>query len=225
MKISSKEAFVDDLLEHYLARGFGSLSKTETDTLMMHLILKHSDLSTQPNHDLSLVFQLTETRLKNLRYQARLKYESNHNDFIKSEFFKLLEKAQLVADKNDNTIVFVVEDSFVKQGLKANLKSLGHFADHSFNAEVVKIKEGAFIDLLDAYFDADQKKTIERGAKAAMKSAKAQHFKDLMHEFLKGAANKAGGKAIDLVAIGLTGGLSEVSSWINGIKVIMGKDS
>lgn len=219
--IEDKPGFVDDLLNHYLARGFGSLSKSETDTLMMHLLLKYSDLSARPNHDLSLMLQLTEARLKNLRYQARLKYESDHDDFIRREFFKLLEKAELVADAKDSTIQFVVEDSFVKQGIKAKLKAIGHFADHSFNSEVVKIKEGAFIDLLGEYFNADEKNKIQNAAKKAMKKAEDISFNEVMHEFIKGMIRKAGGNAVGLVAAGLSGGLSEVGAWVSGIDEIL----
>jgi len=217
INIKDKAAFVDELLDNYLSRGFGSLSKSELDTLMMHLLIKHGDGADKANHELSLELQITESRLKNLRYQARLKYASDHDDYIKEEFFRLLENAQLVADAKDASIIFVVEDSFVKQGIKAKLKSLGHFADHSFNSEVVKIKEGAFIDLLNAYFDDKQKKQISVAAKKAMKLAQDISFNEIMHELFKGMIGKAGEGVASFVASGLSGGLSDAATWASGI--------
>ncbi|MEH8244212.1 hypothetical protein [Aeromonas veronii] len=55
MNIENKDKFVDTFLEHYMERGFGSLSKSEIDILVMHLLMQHSDLKNKTNYELRKV--------------------------------------------------------------------------------------------------------------------------------------------------------------------------
>jgi hypothetical protein len=114
--------------------------------MMMHLILEHSDLEKISNHELSIKFKISESKIRTLRYEAKLKHIKDQEIYIKEEFFKVLAKAQLEVEKKK--IMFSVEDKYLKTGIQAKLKALGSFADSSFNTELVKISEDAFVELL-----------------------------------------------------------------------------
>jgi hypothetical protein len=201
----------------------GSLSKRELDILMMHLFLKYSDLCTQSNHELSLMFQLNETKVKNLRYEAILKYSKEHDQYIKEEFFKLLEKSKLQIE--DKKIVLVIENSFIKQAIQAKLKSLGTFADNSFNSEIVKINQISFIDLLKSFYSSEEIKKFEQAINQLINASNKLNFQEIIKmfidEYLKGIAQTCGQKTVSLVEMKLTAGISTIPMLITIVKDIL----
>ncbi|MBL0457375.1 hypothetical protein JD499_09185 [Aeromonas enteropelogenes] len=224
MKIDSDEKkieFLDFFLERYLERGFGTLSKSEIDMLIMHLIMKHSDLKYKPNHAVSLDLKLSESRVKNLIHKANLQFIEDHEGYVKAEFLALLHKSKLETSKSK--VVIVIEDAFVKQGIQARLKELGHFADNSFNAELVKISTNSFYELLRSFYSPEDVAKFEQEINEALKKDDENkiEFKGLLKDFLSGATNKAGEKAMEVAFAFATGGVSEISPLINAVKEIL----
>jgi len=84
--LKEEENFANDFLDDYLAIGFGSLLKREIDVLMMDLLLKYTDIQNMGNFDLSLKLKLTESKIKNLKYEANLKYREETEIFVKNSF-------------------------------------------------------------------------------------------------------------------------------------------
>ncbi|MUK32182.1 hypothetical protein GNP44_19145 [Aliivibrio fischeri] len=221
MNIENKDSFVDLFLEHYLDRGFGSLSKSEIDTLVMHLLMEHSDLKFKSNYELSLDLQITEARIKSIKHKAKLQFLEEPDDYIKAEFFALLHNSKLQAESRQGEpgkILMVIEDSFVKQGVQGKLKALGHFADNSFNSEIVKISQLSFIDLLESFFTPEERQDFINDVNEVMPDSNAIEFKALLKSFLSGVASKSGEKVVDLGAAFATGGVSELSTLTESIK-------
>jgi hypothetical protein len=50
---STEKTFAGEFLKHYLQSGIGSMSKTDIDALVMHLLDKHGEASGRPLGDLS----------------------------------------------------------------------------------------------------------------------------------------------------------------------------
>lgn len=220
-----KIAFLDFFLERYLERGFGTLSKSEIDMLMMHLIMENSDLKYKPNHEISLDLKLSETKVKNLIHKAKLQFIDDHDDYVKAEFLALLHKSKLETEKSK--VIMVIEDTFVKQGIQARLKSLGHFADNSFNAELVKISLNSFYELLRSFYSDDDIVQFEDELNAALeKDAENKiEFKGLLKDFLSGASTQAGEKAMRLAFAFATSGASEITSLIDSAKKILAPET
>ncbi|HCG7120905.1 TPA: hypothetical protein NJ321_004562 [Vibrio parahaemolyticus] len=207
-----KVEFLDFFLKRYLERGFGTLSKSEIDMLLMHLIMEHSDLKYKPNHEVSLDLKLSETKVKNLIHKAKLQFIENHDEYVKAEFLALLHKSKLETSKSK--VIMVIEDAFVKQGIQARLKSLGHFADNSFNAELVKISLSSFYDLLRSFYEASDVALFEQEINEALENDDENkiEFKGLLKSFLEGASAKAGEKGMEALFAVATGGLSEIGN-------------
>ncbi len=222
MNIENKDKFVDTFLEHYMERGFGSLSKSEIDILVMHLLMQHSDLKNKTNYELSLDLQITEARIKSIKHKANLQFlEEDADDYIKGEFFALLHRSKLQGENKQGEpgkIIMVIEDSFVKQGVQGKLKALGHFADNSFNSEIVKISQTSFIDLLEAFFTNEERKELIADVNKSGPEKNAIEFKALLKDFLSGIATKSGEKVVDLGAAFVTGGASEIATLTNTLK-------
>jgi len=77
VEIKNSFSFENNFLKEYMSRGFATLSKREIDVLMMHILMKYSDISDESNFELSLKLKLSESKIKNLKYEARLKYDNN----------------------------------------------------------------------------------------------------------------------------------------------------
>ena len=72
--IKDTKGFVKDFLGEYLSDGLGAKNKREIDILVMNLLMKYGDLAAKSNQELSILLQATESKVKSLRYEARLKY-------------------------------------------------------------------------------------------------------------------------------------------------------
>ncbi|HEY3313423.1 MAG TPA: hypothetical protein VGK00_17410 [Anaerolineales bacterium] len=136
IQIQDPKKFVDDFLDEYLANGFGAKTKRELDILVMSLLMNYGDLAGKSNQDLSILLQAPEGKIKSLRYEARLKYPPEP-DYVKKEFLYVLSKAHF--DIDNDKVIFVLEDDYLRHAIQGELKHKGMFADTSFNTELVKI--------------------------------------------------------------------------------------
>lgn len=136
--VKKTKEFVKEFLDEYLADGMGAMPKKEVDILVMNLLIKYGGLSDKGNQELSILLQAPVSKIKSLRYEARLKYPPD-KDYVKREFLYILTKSHFDFDKGK--ITFAIEDEFLRQAIQGQLKSKGMFADTSFNTELVKIDE------------------------------------------------------------------------------------
>lgn len=190
-KIKEPQNFLNEFLDYYLTRGLGSLSKRECDILMVHLLDKHSDLGGQKNQKASITLGVTESRIRSLRYEAKLKFPPQERDFIKIQLIWCLAQSKFESDKN--RISFIVEDSFVRHGLQGLLKEHGSFADNSFNSEIVVISAEHLGDLLDITYNKKTGDIFRAEFAKAKKKNPVPYWKELMKEVAKGASGAIGG--------------------------------
>lgn len=175
ISITDSKTFVTNFLKKYLENGLGTMSKREMDILVTNLLMefgysdelvtktnKNGMLTFLGNNELSILLQLTESRIKSLRYEARLKYPPDE-DYIRREFLNSLYSSRYVyaassEDPFSGKISFVMEDVYLRQAIYGKLKKDGMFADTSFNNEIVKINPSYLIEVIEKLFD---KKTAE----------------------------------------------------------------
>ena len=77
----ASENFGKEFLEHYLSGSFGSMSKSETEILIFHLLSKHFEISS--NYEISNLLKISETKVKNLTLNAHLRYGQSNKDILK----------------------------------------------------------------------------------------------------------------------------------------------
>lgn len=197
IKIDNSEQFAFTFLVEYLQNGMGAMSKREIDILIMHLLEKHSDIKRKSNQDLSILLQLTEPRVKSLRYEAKLKYPPEEEKYIETEFLSVLAKSKFDTEKKK--IIFVVEDTYLRLAIQGRLKAKGMFADTSFNTELVKIditSLGAVIQDMYGGNVADQyKKAFDALIKEEKKENQESLFKKLKDDFISSAVKTLGSAA------------------------------
>jgi hypothetical protein len=145
IKVRDTKGFVEDFLEEYLANGIGAKNKRDIDILVMHLFTKYAGIAEKSNHELSLLLQAPEAKIKGYLYEARLKYPPEQ-DYVEKEFLYTLSKSQF--DFQKGVITFVMEDNYLRHAIQGKLKAKGMFADSSFNSELVKINRDSLEEII-----------------------------------------------------------------------------
>lgn len=195
---------IDDALEKYLTKGFGSMNKNDFEVWIFNQLL-HTVLKDKDNYAISIYLKIPESKVKRLQYEASLKYSFFSDSELYSSINELLRKAKL---KNGGQYIqFVVENISIRKYLDSLLKRDGRFSDSSFNSEIVTID----IDDLEYILrsSVEGRKSIDKILLKAKKQLNSTDlsFKSLMTTFAdsitKGAGRKAGEKVIDLSCKGI----------------------
>jgi hypothetical protein len=174
IRINDYQGFGDTFLREYLADGMATMTKREIDILVMHLLMDTCGLANASNYDLSIKLKLSESRVKSLRYEARLKYPIS-DTYVQDQLLIVLHSAQFELDKNDQTnyekmkVSFVCEDVYLRHALQGILKSQGRFADTSFNTEIVRIEAESLLFVIGKIYGAEIRTKFEDQFKALSK--------------------------------------------------------
>ncbi len=154
----ANENFGKEFLEHYLSGSFGSMSKSETEILIFHLLSKHFEISS--NYEISNLLKISETKVKNLTLNAHLRYGQSNKDILKKIMLRICDTLDVNFDENIGEIKISVENPVEKRELVNEIKKLGSYADFSFNNEILKIKINVFLKLLNRLVGEDNFKKV-----------------------------------------------------------------
>ena len=184
VSIKNTRDFVDGFLDEYLADGMGTMSKREIDILVMNLLIKYGGLADVSNQDLSILLKTPESKIKGLRYEARLKYPPDP-DYVKREFLYILSRSQFDSEKG--RIIFAMEDEYLRHAIQGKLKGEGRFADSSFNTEIIKIERGSLESVIGELYGKEYAQAFHDGFEELDQSdddKKASGFKDVILDFV-----------------------------------------
>lgn len=152
----NEQALGAELLNVLRERGLGSMSKTELDALLLHLIEAHSN-GVMSNSEMALYFRAPVARIKRLRHEAILRFGgSDLNALLQRRLQALMRSANFEfptvktsgGKASGTRIVVVVEDEFTRSQLLGHLKKVGSHADWSFNAELLKVDPQALLRVM-----------------------------------------------------------------------------
>jgi len=110
-------SFEKEFLDNYLRFGLGSMTKTDIDGLVMHLLDKYvfpegDPLKDKSNQAVSEQLQTPVGKIKNVRYAASLKFSESIEEEARSRFKNCLLSISFSTDAKD--VKFLVEDQLVK---------------------------------------------------------------------------------------------------------------
>lgn len=134
--------FKKDFLENYLRFGLGSLSKTDIDALVMHLLDLYGaqdgkSLMQKSNQEVSQMLRTPVAKVKKLRYEAALKYGGSIEDNARGRLLAAIANATFEWDSKK--IHLIIEDTLAKSWLQGQLKKHQLIFDNSFNTEIIKV--------------------------------------------------------------------------------------
>lgn len=148
MTRDEKEQLASALLELYVEAGFGSPSKREVDLLIFHHVTQARENRGKTNYQLASVLKIPESRVKTFRLASALKYQNIESKAILGNIVLRLSRAQQFSNIENGKIEISLEDPVEKRELENFLKAKGHFAEYTFNAEVLRITPIRLFELI-----------------------------------------------------------------------------
>lgn len=218
------EQFGLEFLKRYFNRGFGNMTKNDFEVLIFDL-LKNIDPAGKNNsiHQWSIDLRIPESKVKKLLYEANIIYHDYDENTLRQEFFAHLASNFTKFSSDNKKIQFAVENPTLRSMIDADLKSLGYFADASFNKEIVSIELKAFSALLLYYYPQDFKQKIVEECEKQM-SSQNNNFKidpaELFKEFILQVVKSTGKILPELLAKLILGYTSPVTLLTEVIKAI-----
>lgn len=164
MTRDEKEKLATQLVSLYLESGFGSPSKRDVDLLLFHHITQARENKGKSNYELAALLKIPESRVKTFRLASALKHQTINTKAILGGIIIRLSIGQQYTTIENGKIEISLEDPVEKRELENFLKSKGHFAEYTFNAEVLRIAPVRLFELIVENMDKpeDQFNTLVR---------------------------------------------------------------
>ena len=157
----ASENFGKEFLEHYLSGSFGSMSKSETEILIFHLLSKHFEISS--NYEISNLLKISETKVKNLTLNAHLRYPKQSGDeIVRETLVDIAKKFSAIYDEQNCEVKIHIQSSVKKREIINAINKLGSFADYGLNNEILKIRINTLFSLFEKFLDKEKfKDTVQ----------------------------------------------------------------
>ena len=124
-----------EFFEKYMGRGLGGYSGRELELLVLDfLIAAYPELRDSSLFNKSRMLKATETRIKNMLYEIKLKSDEDNDEF-RMHIEKNLESAEYEKGK----FLIEIDDVYTQRKIKSILKDNGCITDSSFNTDLVKM--------------------------------------------------------------------------------------
>lgn len=217
ISLSNTEGFSTKLLSTYLQGGLGSMSKKDTESLMLWLIVQHDGTFTQSDDrldytKLSIELKIPSKRVIELLAHARLRFETvdvSPQALLSSLVTALLKTTYV----NDGEMVkFSIHDSLVREALENLVRHrYGLFESH-FNKENISVDIATLAQIISDLCSAEQWKQITRknGTNLSKETFFEKLLKEASSEFTNSVASESGKLLVRGLAGVLTSGVSEV---------------
>ena len=196
---SEKIAIFDKIAQQYFNRNFGSMSKSDFETLLFSEYIEHCLRNNIPFDDYSLSKELgiTQSRIRSLKERKELKYP--YKDFEwKSSFAESVKNAKY--DEKDHYVKFIIQDVNVMNEVRHYIEERGWYDECSLNKKLLRIPLDCFIEIcvdddsVKNLFSEEAKKAVKKIEKSDDKIAGL--LKDFSKDGLKAFAMSAGKEAL-----------------------------
>jgi len=148
-KINFGEVFV----KKYLSGGFGTMTKSEMDILIYHLISDSEDIRDKANYHVANKLLIPESKVKSLRLNAALKYkQANHKAVIANIVTKITDE-MAKPEFESGVVTITIENPVEQRELEHALKLEGRNIEYGLNKELFKIKPIALFELVASNFE------------------------------------------------------------------------
>lgn len=148
MTRDEKESLAKNLVGLYLDAGFGAPSKREVDLLLFHHITQARENRKKSNYELATLLKIPESRVKSYRLASALKYQDINTKAILGDVILRLSRGIQSAALEAGKFELSLEDPIERRELENYLKSKGHFAEYTFNSEVIRIAPIRLFELI-----------------------------------------------------------------------------
>ena len=136
-KVAEKTAAFDLIAKRYFDRNFGTMSKTDFETLLFHIymenLLSHNEKF--DDYTVSKALGISQSKVRNLKMRKELQYPHQYPDGLdwKNEFVKALDTAAY--DKETHLVSMLISEPVVMVELRYFLESNGGFDIRTLNSK------------------------------------------------------------------------------------------
>lgn len=222
-----RNKFAQDFLEAYLEDGFTAMTKREIDFLVLQLLVKHKkswDWKNPPNaFELAKALKAKRTRLRSM--MDELSFRAQIDDETAKERIRqiILERVGPKSDAifDGGSVRLQIEDGYLREFAKSLVYEDLGIVDTSFDRSIMTLSASKFLGLVGALVNEKTRGHIEaelgKYRDQLPKNEKQGIWRIFLESFVKSAGTEMGKKAVELGAMALTGGLSEISTIIDSI--------
>ena len=205
----------DKIANEFFDRNFGSMSKSDIETLLFSEYIEYLIRNEKDFDDYSISKQLgiTQSRVRSLKERKELKYPIGE-DYWENGFARSIEIAQY--DEERKRIIIPISDVNVMIETRHHIEELGLYDEYQLNRKLLIINMGCFLELCNSLSDENAfSKEAKKRIKAIEKNKSLdEDISDLIDDFsingLKRFASKASPKIIGQVLSDLRfGGIAE----------------
>lgn len=157
-KVSQKRkcALFDELFRSCFERNFGTLSKTELETLLFKEYIAIHGEQSEPDDDFTISKQLgiTQAKVRSLKERVALRYPQAKKDW-KTEFINAVKMAKY--DERDGHVKIIVQDVTVMSEVRNFLESHGWYDEWTLNRKLLNIPVAGFLQIFLNHFREEAK--------------------------------------------------------------------
>ena len=142
----------DKIAASYYDRNFGSMTKTDLETLLFSEYIEHC-IKAKENYDdyaLSKQLGITQTRIRSLKERKELRYPHQGFDWHDA-FAAELNNAKY--DERDHRIKVIIQDVNVMNEIRHYIEEQGWYDECSLNKKLLIVPLDCFIDICDTESD------------------------------------------------------------------------
>jgi hypothetical protein len=140
--------FGEEFVTRYLSHGFATMTKTEIDTLVFHLISESEEIKGKTNYHIANKLQVTESKVKSLRLNSALKYkQANHKSVLANIVIRITDEMQK-PDFEKGVVTITIENPVEQRELEHAIKSVGRNIEYGLNKELLKISPIALFEIV-----------------------------------------------------------------------------
>ena len=215
MNFSNEEkiAIFDKIEQHYFIRNFGSMTKTDFETLLFSEYIEHRIKNKLPFDDYSLSKELgiTQSRIRAFKERKELKYPYEHFTW-QTAFAESVRNAKV--DTNDHYVKMIIQDINVMNEVRNFIEVNGWYDECSLNKKLLRIPLDCFVEIcykneeFNEVFSDDTKKLIKKISKAEESSVRSflnDISKDGLKSFLMSASKEVVLEVLNFLAFGGVG--------------------
>jgi hypothetical protein len=145
---AQKQNFGSKFIAKYLAGGFGTMTKTEIDILVYHLISESTNIKGKSNYKVANELLIPESKVKSLKLNAALKYnQANHKSVLANIVTRITEEMEK-PEFESGKVTITLENPVEQRELEYAIKSKGRNVEHGLNKELFKISPIALFELV-----------------------------------------------------------------------------
>lgn len=164
-----KAAAFDEIAKHFYARNFGTMSKSDMETLMFSLYIeriisqKDKKYSAYSDYTLAKELGITQSKVSNLKVKKQLQYPHEY-DWL-SSFAEISERAKY----EGGNIKIQIPDINLYYDIKNAIEEAGGFVEVTLNRGLLVVPLSYFLDFMVTVAPDDDREKLRKAIKDGQK--------------------------------------------------------